>query len=516
MNPTILDVLVIGAGPTGTVLAIDLARRGLNVRIIDSNSTSFPGSRAKGIQPRSLELFDDLGVLDQILAAGSLYPLLGIHLGPFTIPRRMFKQNVVRADIPFPNTWLIPQYSIASILHNRLTELGISVEFQTKLVSFAQNVNEVQATVEKPSGTETISCKYMVGTDGGGSIVRRNLGIDFPGRTDESDHMILIDSKAEGLSNNYWHIWPGLGGRFIGACPLPGSDLFQWMVRLKPDEEPDISEEAIKERIALHIRSKKVRLYDIQWISVWRPNIRLAERYSVGRIFIAGDAAHVHPPTGAQGLNTGVQDAYNLAWKLAQVISGAPQQLLDTYEEERRPIAAGVLGLSTKKYETLGSLKSSSIERGKDEQQLLLTYQGGPLATENTVSTATLQVGDRAPDALLRSPDKGSIRLFELLRGPHFTLLAFGPSAAKEMPQILWPDAGAALKRVTIDSGESVESDFQLEDDNASFKEIYGLSGDTLILVRPDGYIGQIASSSRFAAISESICTMTASATAGT
>jgi len=516
MNPTILDVLIIGAGPTGTVLAIDLARRGLTVRIIESNATSFPGSRAKGIQPRSLELFDDLGVLDQILAAGGLYPLLGIHLGPFTIPRRMFKQNVVTADTPLPNTWLIPQYSIASILRNRLTELGVSVEFQTKLVSFTQDENEVQATVEMPSGTETISCKYMVGADGGGSIVRRNLGIDFPGKTDESDHMILIDSKVEGLSSNYWHIWPGLGGRFIGACPLPGSDLFQWMVRLKPDEEPDISEEAIKERIVQHIRSRKIRLYDIQWISVWRPNIRLAEMYSVGRVFIAGDAAHVHPPTGAQGLNTGVQDAYNLAWKLAQVIRGAPQQLLDTYEEERRPIAAGVLGLSTKKYETLGSLKSSSIERGKDEQQLLLTYQGGPLAAENAASTTTLQVGDRAPDALLRSPDKGSIRLFNLLRGPHFTLLAFGPNASKEMSQITWPEAGASLKRVTIDAGKSIEADLQLEDDNASFKGIYGLGNDALVLIRPDGYIGQIASSSHVTAITEAISAMTPSSTSGT
>jgi len=516
MNSTTLDVLIIGAGPTGTVLAIDLARRGLNVRIIESNATSFPGSRAKGIQPRSLELFDDIGVLDKITAAGSLYPLLGIHLGPFTLPRRMFKQNEVTADIPFPNTWLIPQYSINSILHDRLTELGVSVEFQTKLVSFTQDENEVQATVEKPSETETISCKYMVGADGGGSIVRRNLGIDFPGKTDESDHMILIDSKVEGLSRNHWHIWPGLGGRFIGACPLPGSDLFQWMVRLKPGEEPDTSKEALKERIARHIRSKKIRLHGIQWISVWRPNIRLADRYSEGRVLIAGDAGHVHPPTGAQGLNTGIQDAYNLAWKLAQVISGAPEKLLETYEEERRPIAAGVLGLSTKKYETLGSLKSSSIERGKDEQQLLLTYQGGPLAAENAASTTTLQVGDRAPDSLLRSPDKGSIRLFELLRGPHFTLLAFGPSAAQEMLQITWPDAGTSLKRVTIDAGNSVEADLQLEDDNASFKGIYGLSNDALVLIRPDGYIGQIASSSQVTVISEAISAMAPSSTAGT
>ncbi len=512
MNSTILDVLIIGAGPTGTVLAIDLARRGLNIRIIESSAVSFPGSRAKGIQPRSLELFDDLGVLDQILATGSLYPPLGIHLGPFTIPKRMFKQNEATADIPFPNTWLIPQYSTVSIFHDRLTQLGVSVKYRTKLVSFSQDENEVLATVEGSEGAETISCKYMVGADGGSSIVRRNLGIDFPGKTDESDHMILVDSKAEGLSRKYWHIWPGLGGRFIGACPLPGSDLFQWMVRLKPGEEPNIAEEALKERIAKRIRSKKIRLYDIQWTSVWRPNIRLAERYSVGRVFIAGDAAHVHPPTGAQGLNTGVQDAYNLAWKLAQVISGASQKLLETYEEERRPIAAGVLGLSTEKYETLGILNSSSIERGKDEQQLLLTYQGGPLATENAASTATLQVGDRAPDAPLRAPDKKSIRLFDLLRGPHFTLLAFGPGAAQEISQIAWPEAGDSLKRITIGAGESVEADLQLEDDDASFKEIYGLSSDTLVLIRPDGYIGQISPSSRFATIKEAVSAMTPSA----
>lgn len=509
MSATVLDVLVIGAGPTGSVLALDLARRGLNVRIIDQGAQSFPGSRAKGLQPRTQEVLYDLGALDAIFAAGSLYPPLGIHIGPFTIPKRMYKKQVPTADIPYPNTLLIPQSRTDKIIHDRLAQLGVQVEFDSKLISFDQDKNEVHAMVEGPNGPETISSRYMVGADGGASIVRRNLGIDFPGKTEESDRMIIVDSKVKGLSRKYWHVWPGLGGRFIGACPLPGGDLFQWMIRLKPGEEPNLDESALNARVLRQTRSRRIRLYDIQWMSVFRPNIRLAEHYAKGRIFIAGDAAHVHTPMGAQGLNTGTQDAYNLGWKLAQVIGGAPRALLDSYEAERQPVAAGVLGLSTKKYEALGKLDASSVKRGKDEQQLSITYRFGPLVAKDAESTATLHVGDRAPDAILLDAAKKPRRLFEVLRGPQFCLLAFGPNAAQDMSQIPWPASGARLTRVAINAGQSGEADIRLEDDKSSFRTIYGLDKDTLILVRPDGYIGQIATRNRVEAITTAASAMT-------
>ncbi|MCP3707731.1 FAD-dependent oxidoreductase [Paraburkholderia sp. CNPSo 3274] len=486
-----IDVLIVGAGPTGSALAVDLARRGVRIRIIDRNAQGFPGSRAKGIQPRSLELLEDLGALDEVLASGSTYPRLGIHLGPFTIPKRMFKLAPTTDDIPYPNTWLIPQYSTDALIQKRLAPLGCAVEYNTQLTGLTQDAQGVSAQIEGPAGVESIRTRYVVGADGGASKVRQSLGIDFIGKTDETDRMIIIDCRIEGLNRKYWHVWPWLGGRFAGACPLPGSDLFQVMIRLQPGEEPQMDDAALDARFRQQTGSKKLRLSAIQWKTVFRPNIRLAENYRLGRVFLAGDAAHVHTPMGAQGLNTGIQDAYNLGWKLGQVLAGAPDALLDSYEDERRPIAARVLGLSTATYEALGKLDSTSIKRGEDEQQLSLTYRAGPLGSTAAGATAKLRAGDRAPDARLRDAQGNPIDLFELTRGPHFTLVAYGASAAKALAAVAWPVRGAALKRVAIDG--LADADVCVSDVNGSFKTHYDIAKDTLILIRPDGYIGQIA-----------------------
>ncbi len=505
-----IDVLVVGAGPTGSVLAIDLIRRGLKVRVIEKQDRSFPGSRAKGLQPRTLEMLDDLGVINPVLASGSLYPSLGVHLGPFILPKRMYKMKAASADIPYPNTWLIPQFRTDAILHERLSESGVSVEFNSTLRTFEQDEGGVNATVEGPSGSERIRSKYLVGADGGGSAVRQALEIDFPGTTVESDRMILVDCKVDGLSRKYWHAWPGRKGRFTVACPLPGTELFQWMIRLQPGEEPRLDEAAINERVHRKVRSGKVRLHDITWISVFRPNIRLADHYRKGRVFIAGDAAHVHTPMGAQGLNTGVQDAYNLGWKLGQVIHGAPEALLETYEAERQPIAATVLGRSTRKYEATEKYDAESFKRGKDEQQLLITYRAGPLGRRGGDSTAKLQVGDRAPDAKLKQADGSSISLFELLRGPHFTAIAYGDVAAQELGKIDWPDKGASLKRVLIGTEATAgASDHIVSDSADSFKKAYGIGSDTVVLIRPDGYIGQIATSGHVQRIDQAMRSFT-------
>jgi 2-polyprenyl-6-methoxyphenol hydroxylase-like FAD-dependent oxidoreductase len=487
------DVLIVGAGPAGTALAIDLVRRGLDVRIIDKAPHPFDGSRAKGVQPRTLEVFYDLGVLADVLAQGSLYPPLGIHAGPVTIPWRMMARAQPTADIPFPNTWLIPQYRTDSALHDRLDELGTQVEFASELIEISQGEQTVTARVATSGGFEVITARYLVGADGGASAVRKQVDIGFVGSTDDSDRMLIVDAAVDGgLSRDRWHVWPGLRGRFVGACPLPHSDLFQWMIRLTPSEEPPADEAQLNKRIQSHIRNKRIALRDIQWRSVFRPNIRLAEHYRRDRVFLAGDAAHVHTPAGAQGLNTGIQDAYNLGWKLAQVLAGADEALLDTYEAERLPIAANVLGLSTKKYEGLAKMDPSSIKRGKDEQQLGLTYHGGPLAAAECDRTDTLRVGDRAPDADLLADGGGRMRLFDIYRGHHFTAIAYGAEAAAALDRLTWPSEGAPLARVAVDA-EAITAQHVLADSAHSFRRIYGLSDDTLLLVRPDGYIGHIA-----------------------
>jgi 2-polyprenyl-6-methoxyphenol hydroxylase-like FAD-dependent oxidoreductase len=494
-TPSTTDVLIIGAGPTGTTLAIDLARRGVTVRLIDKAPHAFDGSRAKGVQPRTLEVLDDLGALPDIIHQGALYPPMGIHLGPITIPYRAMAKGKHSAHVPYPDTWLIPQHRTDRALHARFESLGGRVEFGTELMEFTDHGTHVTAHVATSDAAEDISARYLVGADGGASRVRKILGVEFSGSTDEADRILIVDAAVSGgLSRKYWHVWPGLKGRFIGACPLPHSDKFQWMIRLSPDEPAPQDLAQINARIQAHTHNERLALRDIQWQSVFRPNIRLAANYRRGRVLLAGDAAHVHTPAGAQGLNTGIGDAYNLGWKLGQVLAGADDQLLNTYQQERQPIAAGVLGLSTKKYEGIGKFDPSSMRRGKDEKQLGLTYHGGPLAPLAADRTATLRVGDRAPNADLVTADGRRVRLFDAYRGPHFTALAYGAHAAAVLADVDWPAAGAPLNRVIMDTaGEGAPRDGVLTDPTGEFARIYGLSRDTLLLIRPDGYIGHIA-----------------------
>jgi 2-polyprenyl-6-methoxyphenol hydroxylase-like FAD-dependent oxidoreductase len=500
----LVDVLIVGGGPTGTALAIDLARRGIGVRIIEKSPTAFGGSRAKGVQPRTLEVLEDLGVIDDIIAGGSLYPKLGIHLGPFTVPWSMFKNVQPRNDVPYPNTWLIPQLRVDAALHARLHRLGVAVEFGTELTGFEQHADSVTANIRSEGAEEQVRARYLVGADGGSSHVRGQLGVQFGGSTDEFDKILIVDGPVSGLARDRWHMWPRGGGQFVGACPLPHSDSFQWMIRLARGEAPPEGLPAVSARILKATGDRGIVLHRIHWQSVFRPNIRLAEAYRRGRVFLAGDAAHVHTPAGAQGLNTGIQDAYNIGWKLGQVLAGAPESLLDTYEQERRPIAAGVLGLSTRKYQAIGSLDPSAVRRGKDEQQLALSYREGPLAGDPADGTATLRAGDRAPDSKLVPADGGETRVFELLRGPHFTAIAFGTRAAQALACLQWPEAGAGLSRVYVGAQTSGSGIF-CSDPGRHFQTTYGLNGDTLLLIRPDGYIAHIASKDILARTQERI-----------
>ncbi|GAA1625017.1 FAD-dependent oxidoreductase [Kribbella alba] len=477
-----IDVLVVGAGPVGSTLAADLLRRGLRVRLVDKAPHAFEGSRAKGVQPRTQEVLEDLGVLDEARAEGGTYPLMGIHLGPITVPWRMQRQHKPTAAVPHPNILLLPQSRTDAVLHRLLDRLGLRIEFGVALDHFEQDDDGVTATL---ASGERVRSQYLVGADGGASTVRKTAGLRFAGETDQSDRMLIVDAAIDELSRDRWHVWPRPGGRFVGACPLPHSDQFQLMIRLQPEETPQVDEAALAARF--HSLTG-LRLHDVTWTSVFRPNIRIVEHYRAGRVFVAGDAAHVHTPAGAQGLNTGVQDAYNLGWKLGQVIAGAPDSLLDSYETERQPVAARVLGRSTELYAGLDQHRLASLRRGDEERQLRLSYYGGPLAADDGPATKTLRAGDRAPDAPCTGP--GARRLFDVYQGPQFTLLAFGSSAVEALPHLTWPTGGAELRRYAIHTAAG-EGD-GLTDTTGQLPKIYGITGDTLILIRPDGYIGSI------------------------
>jgi 2-polyprenyl-6-methoxyphenol hydroxylase-like FAD-dependent oxidoreductase len=391
-------VLIAGAGPTGLTLSIDLVRRGISCRLIEAAEAPFSGSRGKGIQPRTLEIFDDLGIIEPILAAGGLYPRLRIHLGPLSIRAgSLGSSKPPTANIPYPNLWMVQQSRTEAILRERLHALGGRVEFNRAIVAFRQDQDGIDATL---STGETVRVDFLIGCDGGHSTVRKTLGLKLEGETIDEKPMLVADVEVDGLNRHDWHLWPFVKGGVIGLCPLPNTPLFQ--LTAKADTIGTDFEDAVH-------RATGHRIGRVVWQSIYQPAVRMVNRYRVGRVFLAGDAAHVHPPAGGQGLNTGVQDAYNLGWKLAHVMRGGPDSLLDSYELERLPIAASVLGLSKHLHQ------NRMHKRGVLTDQLGLHYRGSSLSAGYALGN--LHPGDRMPDVPLAD---GS-RLFEYMRGSHAT-----------------------------------------------------------------------------------------------
>ncbi|KQO05422.1 hypothetical protein ASF06_18200 [Agreia sp. Leaf244] len=410
----------------------------------------------------------------------------------------MIKIHKASPDIPYPNTLLAPQNATDLSLRERLQQLGGHVAYGTRLISYEQDALGLSAVIENGEGRSTIRTRFLIGADGGSSTVRRGAGIPFVGTTDESDRMIVADLDLTGLSRTRWHIWPRNGGRFMALCPLPAGP-FQLMLRLKPADPAHLDQAAIESLVRQYTDRVGLKVRKVLWSSVWRPNIRLAERYRRGNVLLVGDAAHVHPPTGAQGLNTGVQDAYNMGWKLAQVIAGAPDALLDSYESERRPVAARVLGLATALYANLKDRPLAAAARGDEERQLALSYRGGalaPMADSSREPGASVMPGDRAPDSSYIDAEKRQGTLFDRFRGPHFTLIAIGSTAILEAHQMAWPQTGAGLEFLLLE-GQG----------NADFRRIYGVD-DALVLVRPDGYVAAVATTANALQASPQLTTL--------
>lgn len=209
----------------------------------------------------------------------------------------------------------------------------------------------------------------------------------------------MADASLSGLNRDVWHHFnDGDMARMITICPLAGTQLFQIQALLAPDDSQNFSADVLTAFLTERIGRTDVRIHSIPWVSKYQMNARIAEHYRVGKVFLAGDAAHVHPPTGGQGLNTSIQDAYNLGWKMAASLRGAGEELLDSYEQERRPVAESLLHLSTR---LLDSQKQGGIKRERDVQQLDIQYTNSPLAHTLPERQHGLQAGERASDAPL-------------------------------------------------------------------------------------------------------------------
>ena len=469
--PPTADVLIVGAGPTGLTLACDLARRGVRALLVERADRLFPGSRGKGLQPRTQEVFEDLGVLGAIHAAGGPYPLMtswedGERIGDWDLIERAAPDP----STPYGDVWMIPQWRTQEILHARLLELGGRVDFGVAVTGLEQYPEHVGVTLTDADGrTRGFTARYLVGADGGRSAVRRAAGVAMRGEQLDPRPALVADVRVDGLTRDRWHVWPKAPGGAMLLCPLPGTPDFQLFAQLEDGaEEPDLSPDGVRGVVAARSHLPRDAVREVRWASAFRPRAALAERFRSGRVLLAGDAAHIHSPAGGQGLNTSVQDAYNLGWKLGLVLrGGADESLLDSYHEERYPVAAAVIDISSGLHRAeRGGADDRRARRGPGTDQLGVGYRHGPLTVEARSGLArdALRAGDRAPDASYPGGDGAPRRLFDFLRGPQLSVLAVDCEPPSLPPGV----------RGLRPGGEQV-------------RRAYGRG---LFVIRPDGYLG--------------------------
>jgi 2-polyprenyl-6-methoxyphenol hydroxylase-like FAD-dependent oxidoreductase len=382
-----------------------------------------------------------------------------------------------RPDVPYPNVWFLPQFRTEQLLRDRLAGYDVHIEQGTALVGLTQDDDGVTATM---AGGEQIRARYLIGADGGRSTVRNLVGIRFDGETDDATTALFGDVRLDGLDRDHGRVWMSESGIGVALMPLAGSDLFTFTGPPPAEGEPTLA--YLQSVVDDATGRADIVLREVTWTTVWRANARLAERFTEGRVFLAGDAAHVCPPTGGQGMNTGIQDAYNLGWKLAAVLAGAPAALLDTYGPERLPAGEDAIALATGLLEKHKRGDEDATKRGIEIHQLGVNYRNGPLSTDLRAIPGLVTAGDRAPDAPCYDADGRPTSLFQLYQGPHWTVLAADDVSTYSV-------ARPGMPATTV------------IDTDGHIRAAYGAEPGTILLIRPDGYLG--------------LCTNSAAALAG-
>lgn len=546
LNEGETDVLIVGAGPTGMALAIELARRGVDFLLVEKNDSTVSSSRALGVNPRTLQVFEDMGLLKEVLAKGFRLTGQSIYRGEEQLVH--LDTDSVRNDTDYPYLWVLPQYETEEALFTRLTELGGTVDFETEVADFQQESDSVSARLVHSDGADTreeiVHASYLVGCDGGSSMVRKTIGLDFSGDTRPETFFLADVSVTSDWPSREAFTWFHEDG-IIAALPIDGEDTWRVFAEVSsvPDHErPEATPEGIHELLAERTGDEGTEIHDVIWSSEYTVNQRMVDQYRTGNVFLAGDAAHVHSPFGAMGMNTGIQDAYNLGWKLALVVAGAADvELLDTYDEERRPVAEDILGntgpstgLISSTNPLIDALRehvlSPILERERVQARLLsattqlgINYRESSLSRNSKASpldelfkTTDLRnlverewqtwrapkAGDRLLDGSCEGVDGSETTLYDELHGQSgFSLLLFtGTDSAEDelgvsLVQTLADQMGDLVRSYRIVSDERPDVNEQpdiktLVDRDGMLHKRYGALMPVLYLVRPDDYIG--------------------------
>jgi 2-polyprenyl-6-methoxyphenol hydroxylase-like FAD-dependent oxidoreductase len=496
------DVLIVGAGPTGLMLANQLARRGVRIMIIDRHSGPAQQSRAMAVQARTLEIYSNMGIIDKAIALGARGTGANMWAnGRWTA--RIPVGDIGQSFSPFPYVLMLGQDDNELIMGEKLRDLGITVQWNTELIAFEQQSDHVDVTLKQPDGTTTkIGTAWMAGCDGSRSRVREMSGITFPGAPYEHTFFVA-DTEATGpMKPGEVNVYLWQDG-FHLFFPMRGKDRWRVIGILPKDLRQ--REDLTFEEVVPAIRQEAGAALDFKqcsWFSTYRIYHRAAERFRDRRCFLLGDAAHVHSPMGGQGMNTGLQDAYNLAWKLALVVQGrADPALLDTYEQERMPVAQKLLKTTDRAFQLVvsdswfaGLLRTRIIARVAARaitfervrnlalhtlSQIGIRYPKSSISqTQAGLSKGAPTAGDRFPWLRLQINTGGPVEdLFQKLDDTRFNLLVFGQS----LPQGGLPAGLGDIFRIHVLTAYPI---------NAAELARAQIPPCAFYLLRPDGHIG--------------------------
>ena len=490
------DVLIVGAGPTGLALAAQLIRHGVDFIIIDKKETTTPHSKAIGVQARTLEIYEQFGLADRLVNSGTIAEK-AVIIESGEARGEIFLKQFGEGLSPYPFLLLVEQGKHEALIYNHIRSHGKDVMWRTELENFSQDESGVSANLKNSSGEKIfVESKFLVGCDGAKSFVRNSLELEFEGGTLER---LFYVADVE-IDWNFSHdaLYACLAKNSITAFfPMTGSDKNFRIVGTFPeghDKEPD---EILYEEIERQIVADTELDLDVtntNWFSVYKVHSRAVNRFSEGRCFLAGDSAHIHTPAGAQGMNTGIQDGYNLAWKLAMVLNGnADVKLLDSYNEERQPNARRLIQ-TTDRFFQLGASDDWFVSFLRTQifpyvanialnldivksaifplvSQIGINYRNSSISRGG--EGFNVKAGERMPWFMVEGQS-----IYDRLREPSFHLIVFN-------------DGSAAIPQSANEFEGLV--DVHTIPLFPHIAEIFGVSKTFSVLLRPDNYIGYIA-----------------------
>ena len=499
MNSIGTDVIIIGAGPTGLSLACQLIRYGIDFVIVEKNETVTSFSKAIGVQARTLEIYDQMGLAQPAIERGTIASRVRLIEGG-EVRGEMQLSNFGKDLSEFPFMLILEQSKNEELLYEFVKSHNRDVLWKTELESFSHDESGVTAQIKTATGeSQTVNAKYLVGCDGASSSVRRDLGLTFAGSTFERLFYVADAQVDWDLPHDALHVCLARDV-FVAFFPMRGKDRYR-IVGTFPESKNEEPGEVLYEEIEQEIKEQaklKLEISDVRWFSLYKVHSRRVNRFSEGRCFLAGDSAHIHSPAGAQGMNTGIQDAYNLAWKLALVTKGhAAPALLDSYNEERLANAKRLLDTTDRFFEFaagsnwlmsfirttifpplagfMASLETVSKRVFPLISQIGINYRDESLSEHSDDEPEHVKAGDRVPYFLV---DGKSI--FDKLTAPKFHLLIFSNGARADACGEFGSRFGELIDCHSIPIDTRISEIFEKED-------------PFMVLVRPDNYVAFIS-----------------------